>query len=105
MRRLLEVDVRKAVAADIMVVDQAELSTRGDGLDEFGGGVDVRATLDVLQSLVGARRSLVAVLSSLLKAVVVKVDRPTSEPSLVLLGSRVAMGGQRCAEKATEQQQ
>lgn len=93
MRRLLEVDVREAVVANVVIVDQAECSARGDGLDKLGGGLDVRAALDVAQGLVVVGRSLVAVLGGLLETVGVEVYRPASEPSLVLLG-RVAMGGQ-----------
>lgn len=103
MRRLLEVDVREAVVANVVIIDQAECSTGSDGLDKFGRSIDVRTALDVTQGLVGARRSLVAVLGGLLQAVRVEVNRPAPEPRLVLLG-RVAMGGQRCTEKAEQQQ-
>lgn len=106
MRSLLEVDVRNAVVTNVVVINNTERSTRGDALYELGGGVDIRIPLDEAQGLVGARRRFVGVLGGLLQTESVEVYRPASEPSLVRgLGlSRMALDGQRCTEKAEQQQ-
>lgn len=69
MRRLLEIDMRNAVVAHVMVIDQAERSPRDDAFDELGGGIDVGISLEKTHSLVGARGSFIAIFRRLLEAV------------------------------------
>lgn len=102
MGGLLEVDVGNAILADVVVFDQAELGTRGNGLDQLGGGVDVSVTSGNPHGVGGGLGA--DVLGRGLEAEGVQVDGPAAQVGLVaVVAGGMGVDVQRGAEEAEEQ--
>lgn len=102
MRRLLEVHMRDAVAANVMVLDEPELSVGSDGLHQLSSGIDVCRPLRDMKVRVGLSGGCVAVLGDSLQAVLLKVDSPASDAGLPRVMCGVGVDGSG-ADQAEEQ--